>query len=256
MNNLYSFEGKSDVGIQKTINEDYIDSLQIDDETLLLIIADGSGSEANGFQPAIIAGTEIKATVKRFYDNNPSLFFTYSDLILHEAFMCTNRILSVFSACDSARFSKFACSVTCCLLHKHSATIVSIGNCRLYMIRLFKNNPSIHLLTTDHTQAADMVMAGLLNEEDYYNHVDRLVLTRALGISPKPQIQILKDISVKKNDIILMTTDGIHYAIRPEAMRDIVLQSGSCIDAAGSLIEAAKMEKYADNMSVIVAYLP
>ena len=53
-----------------------------------------------------------------------------------------------------------------------------------------------------------------------------------------------------------MTTDGIHYAIRPEALSDIVLQSGSCADAAKSLIEAAKLEKYADNMSVIVAYVP
>lgn len=256
MNNIYSFEGKSDVGIQKAINEDYIDSLQIDGDTLLLIIADGSGSEPNGYQPAVIASTEIKATVKRFYDKNSDILFTCSDLVLYEAFTNANRVLSVFAACDPDRFSKFACSVTCCLLHKHNATVVSIGNCRLYMIRLFKNSPAIHLLTSDHTQAADMVTAGLLNEEDYYNHVDRLVLTRALGISPEPKIQILKDISVKKDDIILMTTDGIHYAIRPEAMCDIVLQSGSCTDAAGGLIEAAKIEKYPDNMSVIVAYLP
>lgn len=256
MTNIYSFEGKSDVGIQKTINEDYIDSLQIDTETLLLIIADGSGSEPNGFQPAVIASTEIKSTVKRLYDRKPTLLFTCSNLVLYEAFMNANRILSVFAACDSDRFSKFGCSVTCCLLHKHSATIASIGNCRLYMIRLFKNNPSIHLLTTDHTKASDMVTAGLLNATDYYNHIDRLVLTRALGISPEPNIQILDDISIRKDDIILMTTDGIHYAIRPEAMCDIVLQSGSCIDAAESLIKAAKLEKYADNMSVIVAYLP
>lgn len=53
-----------------------------------------------------------------------------------------------------------------------------------------------------------------------------------------------------------MTTDGIHYAIRPEALSDIVLQSGTCSDAAKSLIEAAKIEKYPDNMSALIAYIP
>ena len=101
-----------------------------------------------------------------------------------------------------------------------------------------------------------MVLSGLITEEQYYTHLDRLVLTSGLGVLPKPRIQILEDISLKKDDIILMTTDGIHYAIRPEALSDIVLQSGSCADAAKSLIEAAKLEKYADNMSVIVAYVP
>ena len=101
-----------------------------------------------------------------------------------------------------------------------------------------------------------MVLAGLITEEQYYTHMDRLVLTSGLGILPDPKIQILENLTLKQEDILLMTTDGIHYAIRPEAMSDIVLQSGSCREAAGSLIEAAKLEKYPDNMSAIVAYIP
>lgn len=86
--------------------------------------------------------------------------------------------------------------------------------------------------------------------------MDRLVLTSGLGILPEPKLQILDNLSIKKNDILLMTTDGIHYAIRPEALSDIVLQSGTCSDAAKSLIEAAKIEKYPDNMSALIAYIP
>ena len=51
--------------------------------------------------------------------------------------------------------------------------------------------------------------------------MDRLVLTSGLGILPEPKLQILDNLSIKKNDILLMTTDGIHYAIRPEALSDI-----------------------------------
>lgn len=260
MSERYSFEGKSDVGIQKIVNEDYIDTLHLDDDTLLLLIADGSGSDPEGFQPAIIASTEIKTTVKRIFDKRPALALNSSDLVLYEAYMNANRVLSVFAVCDPERYLRIGCSVTCCLLYQREkrtyASIASVGNTRLYLIRLSKHSPSIHLLTVDHTKAADMVTAGLLNEEDYYSHLDRLVITSALGISPEPKIQILENILIKKDDIVLMTTDGIHYAIRSEAMCDIVLQSGSCSDAVCSLIEAAKLEKYPDNMSAIVAYIP
>ncbi len=261
MNSIFAYEGSSNVGYQKSINEDDIGVVELDGETLLLMIADGTKSAIETrFQPASIAIHEVSSFLQRIFKQTPGLLTQYSELFLAEAIEHANRVLNVFSVCDEDYYAGFGCSFTCCLLYKKEekiyATVASAGNTRLYLIRLIKGVPSIHQLTTDHTRAADMVLSGLITEEQYYTHLDRLVLTSGLGVLPKPRIQILEDISLKKDDIILMTTDGIHYAIRPEALSDIVLQSGSCADAAKSLIEAAKLEKYADNMSVIVAYVP
>lgn len=261
MSSIYAFEGKSDVGYQKTVNEDIIEAMELDDNTLLLMVADGSKSDSeSGLQPASIAIHETGSFIRRIFKKSPKLFIQYPDLFLSEAMEYANRVLTVFHACDEERFAGFGCSLTCCLLYVHDgkqrAVVSSVGNTRLYLIRLIKGSPSIHQLTTDHTKAADMVLSGLINEEQYYTHLDRLVLTSGLGVMPEPKIQVIENLSLKKNDIILMTTDGLHYAIRAEAMSDIVLQSGSCTEAVKSLIEAAKLEKYADNMSAIVAYLP
>lgn len=260
-NSIYAFEGKSDVGYQKTVNEDYLDAALLDEHTLLLLIADGTRSEpASGFQPASIAIHEIRSFICRIYKEAPDMLFQRPGLFLSEAMIHANRVLTVFTACEEERFSGFGCSLTCCFLYtageKQCAAVLSAGNTRLYLIRVVKGVPSIHQLTTDHTKAADMVLAGLISEEEYYTHLDRLVLTSGLGVQPEPKIQILDELSIRKDDILLMTTDGIHYSIRPEALSDIVLQSGSCAEAVNSLIEAAKLEKYPDNVSALVAYIP
>ena len=48
MNSIYTFEGKSDIGYQKTVNEDFIEALELDSETLLLLIADGTKGDIEG----------------------------------------------------------------------------------------------------------------------------------------------------------------------------------------------------------------
>ena len=260
MASIFVYEGKSDIGYQKAINEDDIGVLELNDEILLLIIADGVKSVLETrFQPAAIAIQEIGSFMQRIFKKSPDLLTQYPELFLSEALESANRVLTVFSACDEDHYTGFGCSCTCCLIYRKKdeiyATVASVGNTRLYLIRFTKSLPSIHQLTTDHTRAAEMVFSGLITEEQYYTHLDRLVLTSGLGVLPEPRIQILENLFLKKDDIILMTTDGIHYAIRPEALSDIVLQSGSCADAVKSLIEAAKLEKYADNMSAIVTYI-
>lgn len=50
-----------------------------------------------------------------------------------------------------------------------------------------------------------------------------------------------------------MTTDGVHYAIQPQAMAEIILKSQDCEMAAYNLVDAAKnIIKYPDNMSAMV----
>lgn len=261
MSSIFNYEGISDIGFQKTSNEDFVEAFEFDEKSLLLVIADGIKSDAEGgLHPASVAVQEIGALARRVFQKSPNLLSEYPDFFLSECLLAANRLLTVFTASNDERYAGFACSISCCLLYRQSekvcATIASAGNTRVYLIRMKKGLPSIHQLTTDHTRGADMVLSGLIKEEEYYTHLDRLVLTSGIGVLSDPKIQILDNLNIKKDDILLMTTDGIHYAIRPEALCDIVLQSGSCSDAVKSLIEAAKLEKYPDNMSAIVVYIP
>ena len=109
-------------------------------------------------------------------------------------------------------------------------------------------------MTRDQTKAAELLNDGKIDLETYHVHPDRLVITDGLGILLKPHIQILHG-KLKENDIVLMSTDGLHYAVQPDAMTTIILESKDCMEAAKNLIDASKnIIKYPDNMSAMVIY--
>ena len=49
-------------------------------------------------------------------------------------------------------------------------------------------------------------------------------ITNGIGLVTEPEIQ-LRAGRIKDDDIILMTTDGVHYAIQPQAMAEIILKA-------------------------------
>ena len=69
----------------------------------------------------------------------------------------------------------------------------------------------------------------------------------------EPEIQTLKG-KFRQNDMFILTSDGVHYAIRPEYISKIILDStASCEAATYNLIMAARdVSKYPDNMSAMI----
>lgn len=129
------------------------------------------------------------------------------------------------------------------------------GNTRLYLIRSNSDGvPNIKQLTTDNTKAFQLLNDGQITLEQYYTHPDRLVLTNCIGISPEMPVQVFKG-NLKPADLLVLTTDGIHYAIRQQSMCDIIMQTGEWDTATKSLIMGAKSQQYADNMSAMIIYL-
>lgn len=49
-----------------------------------------------------------------------------------------------------------------------------------------------------------------------------------------------------------MTTDGIHYAIRPEPMASLVLENSNFDEACVTLCDAAESLEYNDDYSAIL----
>ena len=260
MNSIYAFGGEYNLGYQRSVNEDFIDAVSLDEKTLFLAVADGAGSLPGELQPAAIAVCETVAVIRRYFQQHKDVLLSIPETVIAEAMQTANRVLNVFHICDEEKYAGFGASLTCCLVDQISGetkmAVASTGNTRLYLLRMQKDRtPALHQLTTDQTKATELLNSGIITPEQYYAHPDRLLLTGALGITAEPVIQTIEDLPLRKDDIVILTSDGIHYAIRPEAMSSIILESGSCADASKSLIEAAKLEKYPDNMSVVIAYL-
>lgn len=253
----YFYGGTSDYGYMRDVNEDSLNFEVLREDILLSVVADGAGSRQCGFslQPAVIASSEVLDTMKRLYTANPALVEQYPIEMLTEAVLSANRSIGVFKVANEDIYSGFGVCISVCMIIGERFYFAHCGNTRIYLIRHLKDGAARMLqLTHDHTVAARMVAEGTLSDgEEYYSHPARYRYTSGLGFVPNPEIQTYSA-SLRKGDLLVMTTDGIHYAIKPEYISDIILQSDGWESASKSLIEGAKMQKMNDNMTAAIIY--
>ena len=248
--NHFSCGATIDIGPNRESQEDYIQYKEMDDDTILCIVADGAGSRSEYPKPAPIACTNIIESLYRVYTANKEVFMKDPCLFMKEAFMQANQLLGAFKIASEELFFGYAASVTAVLLTKSRRFYVAhCGSTRLWVLR----NGDLMQMTTDHTKAMELLREGVIDKEIYHVHPDRLVLTSGLGVFAEPEIQTFAR-AFKENDMFLLTTDGIHYAIRPEFISRIILESEAVCDAAShNLVVAARdVAKYPDNMAAMI----
>lgn len=249
--NKYLCGAVADIGIERENQEDFVNFKELDNEVLFCVIADGTGSKKEHPQPAPLVVTEIIDFIDNLYNEKKEIFLQDPEYFIKCAMLQANKLLGAFKMGNEEIYSGYAASVTCCLLLPNDKLCVAhTGNTRLYVIR----NGELKQLTKDHTKAAKLLDEGKIDLNTYHVHPDRLKVTSGLGVVLDPEIQTLSGY-FKENDLILMTTDGVHYAIQPNAMANIILNSANCENATANLIDAAKnIVKYPDNMTAMLIH--
>ena len=247
--NKYLCGAVADIGCERENQEDFIQFKELNDDTILCVIADGTGSMKERPHPAAIVTMDIVESLTELFLEKRELFFMDTEYFIRKSMLNANKLLGAFKMGNEELYSGYAASVTCCLLTRDNRIYAGhSGNTRLYIMR----EGVLRQVTQDHTKASELLKEGKIDESTYYIHPDRLKMTSGLGILIDPKIQTFSG-SIRANDLVLLTTDGIHYAIRPEAMAQLILEGQGCDGAARNLIEAAKtVIKYPDNMSCIV----
>lgn len=235
------------------VNEDYIlfNENDFGPNILFASIADGSGSKESMFRPAALASHQTETFLKRFYKKDRDLFLKNTRLLMEEAFMVANDVLIGFKVGDESDRYSFATTLTCILLESNGTlTFAHAGNTRIYLVR----DGRTLQLTKDHTEGQKLVDNGTITEENYYTAIERLSLYNGIGILQEPFVQTAR-IQLNKNDVIIMTTDGIHYAYHPEAFFEILMRTGTMDEAAQEMVKTAlDLKVYPDNISVNVIW--
>lgn len=218
-------------------------------DVFFAVVADGAGSNGTPYQPAILASIQIEEAIERLCQNHLDAFLSNPQAFLEEALVSASYSLQTFRIVDEQRYNGFATSLSCVLIHNDKFTFAHTGNTRIHLIRKAK----MKQLTTDQTKGMQEVNNGMLDFNEYHLHRSRLEVTGGLGTSATPKIQTFSS-PLKEQDILLMTSDGIHCAIRPDIIMDILAQSNTCADMIDSLIQTAKFTKYPDNMSAVIIW--
>lgn len=256
-NTIYHYGGSSNVGYDREVNEDFFMFLDLDPETLFVALGDGMGSKPETEkQPAAIACAEAVDTVKRMWNLDKDTFLEHPELVLQEAMYSANRVVGCFKAMDEEKYGGFNTTLTLLLVYnKTNFCFAHAGNCRINLIRFSKDAaPIIKQLTVDHTGAMELFNDGIISADEVSVHPDRNKLTSVLGMVNNFQMQVFSS-KLKSGDLLVLTSDGVHYAIKPESMLQLIAEAGEWKAATLALVEGAKMEKYPDNASAIIVLI-
>ncbi len=232
---------KTDIGMVREVNQDYV---FVSDSPLgklpnLLIVADGMGGHKAGEFASRYTVEVVKDELARSTEDGP-------EAMIRQAITSANQKLLETAKQDS-KLEGMGTTLVVATVIDRTLYFANVGDSRLYLL-----NDDIKQISKDHSLVQEMVRLGGIKQEDAKHHPDKNIITRAIGASDKLEIDFY-EYRLKKEDIILMCTDGLSNMVEDEEMLHIVKSSRDVVEAVERLIERANQNGGSDNIGVVVA---
>ena len=101
-------------------------------------------------------------------------------------------------------------------------------------------------LTRDHSVVQELLDAGLLTSDGAERHPRANVVTRALGVGPRCEIETRR-LSMVRGDRLLLCSDGLSRSLRLDDLTPAPLEA-----LAGALLDHALARDGSDNISLVL----
>ncbi|WP_029453294.1 Stp1/IreP family PP2C-type Ser/Thr phosphatase [Clostridium algidicarnis] len=233
----------TDLGMVRSLNEDYVGYL-INDNIKLFIVADGMG----GHNAGEIASKTAVETVKSYFEAKQNILKENLLSDFKEAITYANE--KIFNISNEKKECRgMGTTITACIMYEDKTLIANVGDSSCFIIE--KDN--IIKITKDHSLVQQLVDKGSITEEEAVNHPNKNVITRAVGTYEHLEIDIF-DISDIDMDMILLCTDGLTNDIPKDELYNII-NKNSCAsydELCKKIIEEAKKRGGRDNISLIL----
>jgi protein phosphatase len=244
--------GISDVGRKRDHNED---SLLIDGDLGLYIVADGMGGHQGGGTASRLAVETIRDDVRLACEREPGILA--ADRAMEESPVRDVLRGAVEKACRSIfvaaqgdpNLQGMGTTVTALLLGGNKAFVAHVGDSRCYLVR----QGSIFQVSEDHSLVNEQLKAGAITPEEARTSRFRNIITRSVGFEEQVAVDLL-GFEVEPGDRLLICCDGLSNLVEDQEMRDIVA-AASIDDAPQRLVDLANDRGGDDNITVIVVHL-
>ncbi len=232
---------RSDVGRSRSENQDALGDVSNTLGERLLIVADGMGGHQGGAQASAHCVESVQRVFLELHDP-PDDRLTRG---LEEA----NADVYQAALDDDDLSGMGATAVAFLLSPDGTGWVAWVGDSRLYRLRGDELRP----LTDDHSLVAQWVKLGVLSADEAAGHPKRNELTRAIGVTPEVEVDLLP-IDLRPGDRYLLCSDGLCGVIDDASIHE-ALAAGDAEQAAGELIELANAAGGPDNVTVQIAWL-
>lgn len=235
---------KTDVGMQRNMNQDAYCISKENKDYVLCVLADGMGGYTGGEIASNLAAMSVDKYIKEnFIENKEYEREELQELIKH-AIEYANAIVYSKSQREE-ELEQMGTTLEICLIYNNRAFIGHIGDSRIYRIR----KGIMRKITIDHSYVQKLVKEGKITKEEAINHPKKNMLMKALGC----ETNIEPDVMVKgfqEDDIILICSDGLTNMVSEEEIYNII--EADFENATENLVNRANEHGGNDNITVIL----
>lgn len=262
--------GKTDIGCVRTNNED---NLGWDARYGVFVVCDGMGGQAAGEVASKLAVDEMLKYFRESASKAPEAGSSDGDSAKDDSSVTANASremggsaipakpgsAELKAAIDEANRaiydaahqedsrSGMGTTIVAVLIKGNALAIGHVGDSRIYMVR----QGEIEQLTQDHSLVMEQVRLGYITAEQAETSELQNVILRALGSEEAVQADV-EDLLALKDDVFLLTSDGLTRHLRDEEILKIIEESPSLETACNELIRTAKDRGGQDNITCLL----
>ncbi|MEO7338487.1 MAG: Stp1/IreP family PP2C-type Ser/Thr phosphatase [Caldimonas sp.] len=239
------FHCATDTGRTRTNNED---SVEIDEWSALMVLADGMGGYNAGEVASGMATSFIKSELGRWLAEASA---TATDAEVRRAMeICVdNANRAIFNAANSnPRYAGMGTTLVVGVFRDTRLLLGHVGDSRCYRMRAGRFTQITH----DHSLLQEQIDAGLITPEQAAFSANKNLVTRAVGVEDTVLLETHLH-EVLPGDIYLLCSDGLSDMLDDGAIGQLLQRCDLLPEAASALIGAANEAGGKDNISVVLA---
>ena len=229
---------KSDVGIVRSLNEDYAGYIE-EGHYKLYVVADGMGGHNAGEVASEMAVNSVKEYVKENYENDGSN-------VLENAILFANEKI-YNKATGALEYKGMGTTLVAALVYEDNVLVANVGDSSCFGI----TGNDIIKITKDHSLVQELIDSGSITEEEGRNHPKKNVITRALGTNNVVKVDIFKS-DMNTYDKYLLCTDGLSNEVLKEEILREINDINDYNAACDKLVLLAKNRGGRDNITVLL----
>ena len=233
---------KTDKGLVRENNQDAYAVGELPDEVAWAVVCDGMGGAAGGNIASALAVKVISDKITSSY--NEKMRDSSIKNLLDSAITAAN--IEVYDMAYSRPDLKgMGTTVVAVVVRDNVAHIAHAGDSRAYLV----NKDGVEQITVDHSLVQNLVDRGEITKEEAEHHPNKNVITRALGVDKRIDVDF-SEIDMQENETLVLCTDGLSNCVNNSEMAEDI-KDGQYYAFADRLVKRANKNGGNDNITVV-----
>ena len=234
---------RTDRGLVRKSNQDACQTGEFQDGAVWAVVCDGMGGANGGNVASAVAVEKITEYITSGYRSDMDQA-EIRDLMLGSIYDANTVVYDMAKKEEGLR--GMGTTVVAAIVRGSAVYIAHAGDSRAY----FVGSSGMSQLTIDHSMVQELVKHGDITQEEAKNHPQRNIITRALGVTPKIEVDF-GEYSMGIGEALLLCTDGLTNYTEEEEI-ETLFRSLHGEKLAEKLVELARRGGGGDNITVAI----